>query len=982
MVEGSHKKISELFKIYENNNIYITPLYNIIDGKNNKDDFKKDLNKYWENVKSSRRVLFPEVYEALNDGVLGYAIRTGKFNGGKNGLMVIDWDVKKTTKPDLLNRLHSLNTLTIKTPSGGFHFLFQYSQHLPNARTGIFGNVDILTDNKIKFDGMREDGEYSLFKKAPIKKLDENIIIELNEYQPSYKELIKNNQKPNIIKVESPDFTYDISNDDLLKILDFLPPLYLNDWSPWLSLTFIFKKYGLYDVWAKWSMKSSKYNEKKNIEIWNLLNIEKDNKNLNYIIFIVNHYIKKQMEEEGRIKYKLFKGINKVYGQYMPLSTKNAETAIKINEKHIPFELFDQYADIIIRSGTNTGKSYALRKYIKFLENEYPKIKVLSISHLISLCQATIAGFEKEDLNITDYKDHKPNEEPVNIAYVVNSIEKIQILDFSNYIIYLDEIHALIKVLLTSSTLNTKRKQILRILTQILKNCRQIIATDGCICDNVLTFIKKLNRIKPIKFYINEFQSYKDKKAYFINDYDEIFEKLKEDIINNNPVMICCNTRKEVEILKEKLKQYIKDPTKFKAYTSKEGDILGDVNNEWDNNFIIFSPSIVEGVDDNNPKNIYVFCQGNTTINPEQVSQQIARNRNPLETYIYINVIDNELKFKDVEEVKQYYRNSENAFIGCYADLVDTISSIGDGVKIYDNDYSLMFYELEYNERLMMSSFEYYLKEILIKKGYILYNNIQYSYDTEEQPNQDKKILEQIKENNKNAFYDYIETKTGNIKFVEDIEKKAEILGLTTHKTKDILTDDEKQLLKEYENIIMDDKKFEIHLNNRSIIKTDYYLKKELAELNKKDFYYKLIDSKNNKIITFRTLLNKYFPNISPFNFAYNENDINNVDIMMDDKEFINLKKCLDSRTDKKPTNNIDLLRKLYLLAKKIYGDDIITRTETHIKDQKRKSKMLNTVKFNIDNFKKHLNLYKIYLNQYPDQRIRIEDEIISQYQI
>ena len=45
-----------------------------------------------------------------------------------------------------------------------------------------------------------------------------------------------------------------------------------------------------------------------------------------------------------------------------------------------------------------------------------------------------------------------------------------------------------------------------------------------------------------------------------------------------------------------------------------------------------------------------------------------------------------------------------------------------------------------------------------------------------------------------------------------------------------------------------------------------------------------------------------------------------------DEKEYIDLKKCLETKTDKKPTNNIEILRKIYLLAKKTYGNDIISQ--------------------------------------------------------
>jgi hypothetical protein len=109
-----------------------------------------------------------------------------------------------------------------------------------------------------------------------------------------------------------------------------------------------------------------------------------------------------------------------------------------------------------------------------------------------------------------------------------------------------------------------------------------------------------------------------------------------DDIKNKVDFMACCNTRKEGECLKRTLNEHFKDADQLKIYTSREGDILGDVNNEWCLKSCIFSPKIVSGVDDNNPKNIYCFVKGNTTLNPEQVSQQIARNRNPIKTYINI----------------------------------------------------------------------------------------------------------------------------------------------------------------------------------------------------------------------------------------------------------------------------------------------------------------------------------------------------------
>ena len=257
---NKYKDLEKIFNILEKNNIFITPLNNIKEGNNNKNIFGKNLKEYWENIKECNHIQYNKVYEALNNKVNGYAIRTGKYNGGKNGFLVVDYDIKTTSNPDILNKLHNLNTLTFKTPSNGFHFLFRYTDLL-SIRTELFGNIDIITDNKPIFAGIREDGAYTLYNNNNIKNLSNDIIIELNEYQPKKEEFFKLNKT--VVPIDNVDYSFDISNEGLLKILDYLPNIYVDKWDKWVSLTFIFKKYDLFDVWNEWSKKSIKYDETK-----------------------------------------------------------------------------------------------------------------------------------------------------------------------------------------------------------------------------------------------------------------------------------------------------------------------------------------------------------------------------------------------------------------------------------------------------------------------------------------------------------------------------------------------------------------------------------------------------------------------------------------------------------------------------------------------------------------------------------------------
>jgi hypothetical protein len=919
------------FNILNDNKIFITPLNNIVDGNNNKSVFGsgETLKYYWDCVRTNRRTEINKVLDAVNNNIFGFAIRTGKYNN----ILVVDVDIKTTSNPDFIDKLHLMNTLTFKTPSGGFHFIFKYTDLL-NIRTGIFRNIDIITNNKPIFAGVREDGAYIIYNNNKIRNIDDDLILELNEYQPPQKNkdlkdednTNNNKNKPSYID----KYKYDISDSDLLFILSHLPEKYLNEYSPWLCLTYIFKRHNLLNIWDEWSKKSNKYNKKKNIQIWDGLNIEKDEKNLNYIIFLVNHYIKHKYEDIDDVKeYKIFKNINKVYGEYTPLSEENIKCSIPITTQYIDPNIYNVDNDIIIQSGTNTGKSYSIRQYLSKLQQTNPEKKILSLSHLITLCEASISSFNIENIELLKYNTKNIFDfDNKNIAFVINSIDKLNIsFDIKNYIIILDEIHALLKVLLTADTLNNKRKYILNIFTTLLKNCHQIIAVDGCICDNVLNYIKKLNRPKKYKFYINDYKSYNNKPAYFINDYENMISLIINDIKNNVDFMACCNTRKEAEYLKRTLNEYFKDANQLKIYTSREGDILGNVNNEWNLKSIIFSPSIVEGVDDNNPKNIYCFVKGNTTLNPEQVSQQIARNRNPINTYINICDTPNDRpRFNNIEDLKTYYKTSENAFIGCYADLVDTVSSIADGLNIIDNDYSNMFYVIDYNNLLMMSSFQYYLKNILLKKGYIISNDLYHNHikDEKEYKEKKKEKKEQQKKADNDDFNNYVEYNKGSEKFKQTIEGKCEILNIDCYKYNKTLTEKQKKTLYNFEKYLLIEDHFNKHLYFKLLIKNDDYLNDDIKRHSKNDYLYKIISHKINDVKTYKTLIKKYFSNIDIYKFEYNEKDIIKTDINITDDEYNNIRKCNERSGKQKPINNIELLKMLHFLAKKIFGDGSI----------------------------------------------------------
>ena len=58
-----------------------------------------------------------------------------------------------------------------------------------------------------------------------------------------------------------------------------------------------------------------------------------------------------------------------------------------------------------------------------------------------------------------------------NIIITIDSVLKLRNIDFSNYVIFLDEYNSLVNYLITSTTLKNKRTSIYNMFFKILKEC-------------------------------------------------------------------------------------------------------------------------------------------------------------------------------------------------------------------------------------------------------------------------------------------------------------------------------------------------------------------------------------------------------------------------------------------------------------------------------------------------------------------------------
>ena len=137
-----HKEIlHHTLDVLEKHKIHITPLYNIKDGNNTKIQYGQSLDQYWKN---HHKIPFNVVRQAINNGVIGLVIRTGKYNG----IFTVDWDPKQTDAPELLQQLHTTATLTIKTPSEPAPFDVSW---IVGSGSGTYNNSDNCTISHAAF---------------------------------------------------------------------------------------------------------------------------------------------------------------------------------------------------------------------------------------------------------------------------------------------------------------------------------------------------------------------------------------------------------------------------------------------------------------------------------------------------------------------------------------------------------------------------------------------------------------------------------------------------------------------------------------------------------------------------------------------------------------------------------------------------------------------------------------------------------------
>ena len=419
--------------------ISIIPLKSVRNDHKSKDDYKKGLVANWTNQITS----FTELQQDLKDGIVGYAIQTGQ----KSQIFVIDWDNKDINDKSnaFKQKLKDCFTLTINTAGGGHHFIFKYQGKLSTIKnhTHLFGNIDIRNNQGCIYYGDRDDGIYSInktkiefddgsieYRVSEIRELPDNLLLELQEEiinktgkkvrdkLDNYKKAVEENDKEKIEELTTRKYkngeyvigieTYFITPEHILKLLELLTQQdnsYLDDYSKWFNITIILKKLhtgrenDFKKVWREWSNKSKKYDMDNNKNIWNWIEPEEYDINVNYIIAILNTNLNKDKVVKNKKELKKLPKlpqIEKIIYDYKPLTNEDVREWIRpqssvsvINNRYLSSSIYQNNNHLdIIKSGLGTGKTYSTFKYS--IENNTP---LIVISHLTSLVSNQVSTY-------------------------------------------------------------------------------------------------------------------------------------------------------------------------------------------------------------------------------------------------------------------------------------------------------------------------------------------------------------------------------------------------------------------------------------------------------------------------------------------------------------------------------------------------------------------------------------------------------------
>lgn len=883
---------------------------------------------------------------------------SGILTGKINNVVVLDIDFKDEGNEEFdkyKKMCGDINTFIVKSPNNGFHYYFLYE----NKNEAIQHLIDESLTNKTKYRGkgldIRTNGGYIVAPGSSLngvfyKIINDVKLIELPEKLALWllqdgEEDIENDKKKKTIKktIEKTKgkngstntkkylvdkYKYEITDDELITLLNKLDKTYLEDYTKWLIILTICKnlnKWDIFDVWCKKCPTNYDYN--KNLKMWNA---NKGLINVNYLIKKINEEHKLNLKLAERyipIEHKLNTEIEKIY--------INIEK-LKIDEKILCNEV------LIIESDTGTGKTTHIAEQVKaYIENneKYNKYQLFSIVNLINLSNQQIKTANDKGIILVSYKDNKKNFRKDNIVMCINSLIILKYMDedyFKNKILFLDEINDLLNGLTHNDLLVPNIKIIYEILIKFIKFAHKIIVCDASVKQNVIDFLNKYRKKENMNIIINQYLKYKNINAVRVLDENLFLGKLLDRIKNNKYFLFGCDScstiTKFYNICIEKNKEKAEN---FILITSETEFILTNATEQFKNKWVFYSPSIMTGVDFSieEKQDHFIYAKGES-ISPDSIYQQSTRNRNIENLYYYFNSKQNFYAYESLDNTKKYYKELTNA-----NDILNGVCrqlNENDEACIMENRFYELFCYNEYVKDCYNTNKRIHYEQILKSKGFILKTEGEEKKLSKENKREIKSIMLSI---------DIIDQYLKDEKENKDFDYKYENLRILINYFK--LKEDE---LQTYSGILTNKFEREHYYNFIKLLKSDE--SKMLETTSKDNIGYEItqMNTIENKINLIKMIYDKHkikYLSLDEFNKVEKIN--------ITDQEYKVLKYVFRTKKEK-PLNHKELRKIILTMLKNIISYiDVIVVKRTTSKDKKK----IYIVEWNYNKVDYYVNLYK-----------------------
>lgn len=879
---------------------------------------------------------------------------------------------------EYIDEFDDFNTLTIKTPSGGIHYYFQYEtknktaniliNQIPNA-TEFYGyGIDVRTEKKtggacgyvVGFGSKINGNEYTIINNKPIAEMPENLAFWLLQGTPGNynnetnnkdnnldkKDLIKKNKtKRNITKkvIFNSKYKYDTTIDYVEKILNELPIEWTENRYNWLKVLTCLKNLnidGVEELFYKFSAKSNvekhqtENAKQKNKEEWDKNNCLID---FNYIICTVN---------------KLKKNSYPLIQKYKPIfNNVKFENNFVFKNKYVEYDykLFEEYDNIIIQSTPGTGKTTdTAKKFLELCKSNNKDKQIISIVSLTNTANQHIKTFEDENIKLNDYRNCDYKDKNGNLVICINSLLKLDYLNvkqMKDKIIYIDEFECFSNNLTHNKNLDSNIRLINNLLMKLVKNCYKLIISDALINENVKNFLNISKSLRKTIFIKNTYKKFKDVKAIRFHNENDFLNQVKKDIEDDKYFLFGSDSCSKItqyfdEVSKkEQEKIYEKDDgiiteifnkiitdideekkKKFLLITSKTAFKITNANEQFKDMFVFYSPSIVNSVDFSSltPQNAYLYFNS-LTINSQSMFQQATRTRNIKELKFFGNQRQNNYVYEDLSDVETINRDLINSCDKIKKVCLNTNED--DEETIVENAFFKMLGFNEYTNDCYNTNKISHFQNILIEEGFKLTH---IGKDIILDKKKQTQMIKITQENSINDYENFVELYKSGKKF-NCYEKYIEWIKILNLKSDELDID-------KLGYLVYDEYNLNSYFNLLKLFKTNDYIDEKMDNLNIKSYSVKIVNNVYNKIALLRKF-EKIF-NIQPFDFDFklDENDINK----FTDSEFIKYKKIF--RSEKKNPTKLNDLKIFYKqMIENITGNNlnIITQKRILVEDKK-----------------------------------------------